>query len=223
MNRGTFIAILLMVVAAGGLALAVSGRDNSNGGLAVAEGAGTTSANNASASDGSTPTTATEDETASQSSLSEAPPNLGAAGTLTDVDQWLQTDATSLEDFDGQVRIVQFWTWSCHNCTATLPALKDIYATYNPQGLEIIGVHTPEFDFEKDIPGVAEKAEELGVVWPIAIDNNKINFRAWQPGRRFWPRTFVIDQNGDIRFDRIGEGKYQELEDTVAWLIENGP
>ncbi len=216
MNRGAFIAILLMVLAGGGLALSALGGDDNTDELAVADAATDTPA------DTSTTTDEAEADT-EPPTLTDAPPNLGSAGTLTDVDQWLQTDATSLEDFDGQVRIVQFWTWSCHNCTATLPALTDIYATYHPQGLEIIGVHTPEFDFEKDIPGVAEKAEELGVVWPIAIDNNKINFRAWQPGRRFWPRTFVIDQNGDIRFDRIGEGKYDELEETVAWLIENGP
>lgn len=210
MSRGTFIAILLMVVAAGGLALAVSNRGDDADQLAMP------------ASDGDAQA-ATTTEAGEPPVPSEAPPLLGAAGTLTDVDQWLQTDATSFEDFDGQVRIVQFWTYSCHNCTATLPHLQDIYATYNPQGLEIIGVHAPEFDFEKDIPGVAERAEELGVVWPIAIDNDKTNFRSWQPGRRFWPRTFVIDQNGDIRFDRIGEGKYDELEETVAWLIENGP
>ncbi len=150
------------------------------------------------------------------------PENFGPAGTLVNLDGWLQTDATSLEDFDGQVKILQFWTFSCRNCTATLENLGNIYETYHPQGLEIIGIHAPEFSFEKDPDAVLEAAEDLGVVWPIAIDNEKTNFRSWQGSRRFWPRTYVIDANGDIRFDHIGEGAYAELEETVAYLVQNG-
>ncbi len=153
----------------------------------------------------------------------EVPENLGPAGTLRDLDGWLQTDATSFEDFDGQVRIVQFWTFGCYNCRNTLPHLKGIYERWEPEGLEIIGVHAAEFEFEKDPDAIAEAAVKEGVTWPIALDTEKRNFWDWQPGRRFWPRTFVIDQNGDIRFDRIGEGRYQELEATVAYLVENGP
>ncbi len=154
--------------------------------------------------------------------LGPVPENFGPAGTLVNLDGWLQTDATSLEDFDGQVKILQFWTFSCHNCTATLENLGNIYETYHPQGLEIIGVHAPEFSFEEDPDAVLQAAEDLGVVWPIAIDNEKTNFRSWQGSRRFWPRTYVIDANGDIRFDHIGEGAYDELEETVAYLVQNG-
>lgn len=154
--------------------------------------------------------------------IGPVPENFGAAGTLTNLDGWLQTEATSLEDFDGQVKIVQFWTFSCRNCTATIANLQQLYETYQPEGLEIIGVHAPEFSFEEDPDAVLEAAQNLGVVWPIAIDNHKTNFRSWQSSRRFWPRTYVIDTNGDIRFDHIGEGAYAELEETVAYLIGNG-
>ena len=151
------------------------------------------------------------------------PEVLGPAPALTELDGWLQTEATSFDHFDGQVRIVQFWTFGCHNCKATIPHLQAIYERWHDEGLEIIGVHAPEFDYEKDPDAIAAAADDHGVTWPIALDTDKVNFRAWQPGRRFWPRTFVIDEAGQIRFDHIGEGRYDELEATVAHLIANGP
>ena len=151
--------------------------------------------------------------------LAEAPPNLGAAPELVDIEGWLQTDATSLDQIDAPVKIVQFWTFGCYNCKNTIPFLQDIHAKYRLQGLEIIGVHAPEFDYESDPEAIAEAAVELGVTWPIALDTEKKNFRSWQSPRRFWPRTFVLDSDGNIRFDRIGEGAYEELEATVAYLL----
>ena len=164
-----------------------------------------------------------EEEEDKEEEVGEAPENLGPAGTLRELDGWLQTEATSFEDFDGQVRIVQFWTFGCYNCRNTIPALQGIYERWQPEGLEIIGVHSPEFEREKEVDAIAAAAVDHGVTWPIALDTEKTNFRDWQPGRRFWPRTFVIDQNGDVRFNHIGEGRYEELEETVAYLVENGP
>lgn len=164
----------------------------------------------------------TNSNTSAQFSDEQAPNNFGPAGTLTNLDGWLQTDATSLEEFDGQILVLQFWTFSCHNCKATIPSLQQIYADHHDAGVEIIGVHAPEFSFEEDPDAVLQAAQDLGVTWPIAIDNNKTNFRSWQGSRRFWPRTYVIDVNGDIRFDHIGEGSYDELQGTVAYLVHNG-
>ena len=155
--------------------------------------------------------------------LSEAPPVLSQAAELTDIDGWINSTATGLGTYSGQVRIVQFWTFGCFNCKNTLPHLQGIYNRWQPQGLEIIGVHAPEFDHEADPNNVSRAVGELGVTWPVALDTSKINFRSWQGDRRFWPRTYVLDQNGYIRFDHIGEGAYEELEATVAWLITNGP
>ncbi|NNC42992.1 MAG: redoxin domain-containing protein [Acidimicrobiia bacterium] len=149
----------------------------------------------------------------------EAPPVLRAAPDLVDLDGWLQTDAASFSDFDAPVKIVQFWTFGCYNCKNTIPYLQDIYATYRDDGLEIIGVHAPEFAYEADPANIASAAVDLGVTWPIALDTDKVNFRSWQSPRRFWPRTYVIDADGNIRFDRIGEGAYDELEATVAYLL----
>ncbi len=163
-----------------------------------------------------------DEKPVTSTTLAIAPENLGPVHELVGLDGWLQTDGNSFETVRGDVTIVQFWTYTCHNCTATIPFLQDIYATHKPNGLEIIGVHAPEFEREKDPAGIQDAADRLGVSWPIALDTEKRSFRSWQGSRRFWPRTYVIDQNGDIRFDKIGEGKYSELEATVAYLLENG-
>ena len=140
---------------------------------------------------------------------------------LTDLDGWLQSEVSSLEELEGQVVIVQFWTYSCGNCKATIPYLQALYERYQDDGLEIVGVHSPEFDFEKDPDGVAAAAEELGVTWPIALDTDRVNFREWQGRPAYWPRTYVLDERGRVRYNNIGEGAYDQLAETVAWLLAN--
>lgn len=147
------------------------------------------------------------------------PPVLRAAPALLHLDGWLQSEVTSLEELRGDVVIVQFWTFGCHNCKATLPHLQDIYANYHERGLEIVGVHAPEFGYEKDPDAIAAAAEELGVTWPIALDTNRRDFRRWQGSPAYWPRTYVLDREGQIRFDHIGEGAYDQLEQTVSVLL----
>ncbi len=152
-----------------------------------------------------------------------APPLLREAPDLVGLDGWINSGALGLDSYGDQVRVVQFWTFGCRNCKNSLPHLQTIYNQWQPRGLEIIGVHSPEFDYERDINAVATAAAELGVNWPIALDPDKQSFRLWQGDRRFWPRTYVVDQRGMIRYDHIGEGDYDQLEATVAYLIENGP
>ncbi len=144
---------------------------------------------------------------------------LGNALALTGLGGWLQRNVRSLQDLRGQVVIVQFWTFGCYNCKNTIPHLQDIYAEYKDDGLEIVGVHAPEFAYEEDADAILSAAAELGVTWPIALDTDRRNFRAWQGSPAYWPRTYVLDQDGLIRFDHIGEGKYDELEATVASLL----
>lgn len=218
MGRTQFIALAVMALLGSGLLLVRYGPTATE---SAAPAGGIVST--ASSEESVTEETAPSEPSAEEAILEEAPPVIRPAETFEDLDGWLQTDKDSLEDFDGQVRIVQFWTFSCHNCTATIPFLQEIYAEHQPNGLEIIGVHTPEFEFERDPAAIAAAAEDLGVTWPIALDTDKTNFRIWQKDRRFWPRTYVVDQVGNIRYDHIGEGNYEELNDTVAYLIENGP
>ncbi len=158
--------------------------------------------------------------TTSPTTTTTLPPILRDAPRLVGIDGWLQSDVSSLADLRGNVVIVEFWTFGCSNCRATLPYLQDLYAKYQGQGLEIVGVHSPEFDYEKDPVAIQEAADRLGVTWPIAIDTNHKSFWAWQSGgTAYWPRTYVIDQQGRIRFDHIGEGAYDELEQTVTALL----
>lgn len=154
----------------------------------------------------------------------EAPENFGPRMDLVEIDGWLNTDATSIDDFNGQVLLVEMWTFGCSNCKARIPFNQSYYEEFGDENFEILGVHAPEFSFEADVNNIIEAAERLGVNWPIALDTEKLNFRAWQPGStNYWPRTYVIDQNGDIRYDHIGEGKYEELRQTIRYLIENPP
>ncbi len=196
-------ALVLVVVAA----LLTSGDDDS-----------ATSATAATAIDDE----ATAIAPSAQSPEPEAPPVLRPRPDLIGIDGWLQAEYDSLDDLDGQVYIVEFWTFGCFNCRNVKPHLRAIYDRYQPEGLEIVGVHSPEFDFEKDVEAIEQAALDQNVNWPIALDTNKRSFRSWQQDRRFWPRTYVVDQNGDIRYDHIGEGGYDDLEATVAWLLTNG-
>ena len=152
------------------------------------------------------------------------PENFGTRLDLVDLDGWLNTEAQSIDEFNGKVLVVEMWTFGCFNCQNRIPHTQALYAAHDREDLEIIGVHAPEFDREAVIPNIVDAVDRLGVSWPVAIDTRKTNFRAWQEGgRRFWPRTYVVDQNGDVRYDHIGEGRYQELADTVQYLVDNPP
>ena len=152
------------------------------------------------------------------------PENYGQRLDLVNLDGWRNTDNDQISDFDGQVLIVEMWTFGCFNCQNRIPHTQALYAELEGENFDIIGVHAPEFDFEREIPRIEQAMLDLGVTWPVALDTNKENFRAWQEGgRRFWPRTYVVDQNGDIRFDHIGEGDYEELAETVKYLLDNPP
>ena len=149
---------------------------------------------------------------------------LGEADTLTGLDGWLNTDAASLEEIRAanKLTVVQFWTFGCRNCKNTLEALGQLYADFRDHGVEIVGVHSPEFSYEADVDNIIEASADLGVVWPIALDTNKRNFHRWQPGNiGYWPRVDVIDSDNQIRFDRTGDGRatYEKLYETVEQLL----
>lgn len=168
----------------------------------------------------------TEEEEGGAVALAEptadAPPDLGPHRPLRDIDGWLQSDVTSLEELRGKVVVVEFWTFGCINCQRTLPNLIELYAAHSRDDVEFVGIHAPEFDHEADVDNITDAAARLGVTWPIALDTRKRTFHDWQEGTRaYWPRTYVLDPDGHIRFDHIGEGAYDELNDVVARLVAN--
>ena len=161
------------------------------------------------------PVAATETTAAALVELAD----LGPHEPLVAIDGWLQSDVESLEELRGNVVVVQFWTFGCINCKRTLDNLSELYATHQGDAFEIVGIHSPEFAFEEDPAAIAEAAAELGVSWPIALDTSRRTFFTWQGSPAYWPRTYVLDPEGNVRFDHIGEGAYDELNAAVASLL----
>ena len=189
----------------------------------------TTSPSAAPAADttGSTAASLAAPTTAAATTSTEPPepiPVLGTAFTLSKLDGWLNTEATSLEEIraSNKITVVQFWTFGCRNCKKTLDALGQLHADFAGRGVEVVGVHSPEFAYEANVDNIIEAAAELGVVWPIALDTTKYNFHAWQEGPvGYWPRVYIVDSDNQIRFDRRGDGArtYRELYETVERLL----
>ncbi len=147
-------------------------------------------------------------------------PDRGPHPELIEIDGWLQSDVTSLEELEGKVVAVQFWTFGCSNCKATLPHMQELYQKYADQGFEIVGIHAPEFEYEAEVANIEDAAAELGVTWPIALDPTKRTFHSWQEGpTAHWPRVYLLDRDGHIRYDHIGEGRYAETDAAVQALL----
>ena len=136
-----------------------------------------------------------------------------------DIDGWLGSEVSSLEELRGSVVVVEFWTFGCYNCKNRIPYNQDLYAKYQDQGLEIVGIHSPEFAYEREVANIEEAMIELGVTWPVVLDTERQTFRAWQGRPAYWPRTYVLDRQGRVRFDHIGEGAYEELDEVVGYLL----
>lgn len=133
------------------------------------------------------------------------------------VAQWLNSEPLTIAGLRGKVVLVDFWTYSCVNCVRTLPYLKEWQNKYASRGLVIIGVHSPEFDFEKEVDNVRRAAQQYGVTWPVALDNDHATWRAY--GNRFWPHKYLADSQGRLRYDHIGEGGYLEMELQIRKLL----
>jgi len=134
------------------------------------------------------------------------------------INAWINSDPLTLEQLRGKVVLVDFWTYTCVNCIRTFPFLKLWHSRYADDGLVILGVHTPEFEFEKDYANVLEATEENGIVWPVAQDNDFATWQAYE--NRYWPAKYLIDQDGVIRYTHFGEGKYAETEEEIRKLLE---
>jgi len=140
---------------------------------------------------------------------------------FTGIDGWVNSEPLALEGLRGKVVLVDFWTFSCVNCVRTFPFLRDLYQRYHPAGLEIVGVHAPEFDFERDEANVAAAIERHDLPYPVALDNQMTTWRAYR--NLYWPHVYLIDAEGTIRFDHIGEGGEHEIEQQVrSLLVEAG-
>ena len=131
---------------------------------------------------------------------------------------WINSEPVSLTSQRGKVVLVDFWTYTCINCIRTLPYLKSWYDKYNDSGLVILGIHTPEFDFEKLRPNVIEAVDKFDIKYPVAQDNDYRTWRAFE--NRFWPAKYLIDTDGFIRYTHFGEGAYAETEQWIRSLLQ---
>jgi cytochrome c biogenesis protein CcdA/thiol-disulfide isomerase/thioredoxin len=131
---------------------------------------------------------------------------------------WINSPPLTLASFRGKVVLVDFWTYSCINCLRTLPYIKAWNEKYKDSGLVIIGVHTPEFPFEKDESNVRKAVKDLGILYPVPMDNN---YKIWRSfNNEYWPADYFIDATGDIRFHHFGEGAYEESEQWIRTLLK---
>lgn len=130
---------------------------------------------------------------------------------------WINSKPLTLRELKGKVILLDFWTYSCINCIRTLPHLKKLHETYSKKGLVIIGVHTPEFEFEKQVENVKEAVKKHEIEYPIALDNDHTTWNLY--GNQYWPRSTLLDSKGFIRMEHIGEGGYDEIEDKIIELL----
>jgi len=143
--------------------------------------------------------------------------DFGEAPEFQQIDGWLNSKPLTLAQLRGKVVVIDFWTFSCVNCLRTLPYVKRWYDTYRDKGLVIVGVHSPEFAFEHDAGNVRDAVAELGVDWPIALDNEFGTWSAW--GNQYWPAKYFIDRRGHVRAAHFGEGEYEKSESIIRELL----
>jgi cytochrome c biogenesis protein CcdA/thiol-disulfide isomerase/thioredoxin len=147
-------------------------------------------------------------------------PDYGPAPEFQGIAHWLNTPGEkplTLASLRGKVVLVDFWTYSCINCLRTLPHLRSWYAAYHRRGLEIVGVHTPEFAFEHELGNVRTATRDLGVTWPVALDNAYATWNAYS--NQYWPAEYLIDRRGHVRRIHFGEGEYGLSEQTIRQLL----
>jgi thiol-disulfide isomerase/thioredoxin len=138
---------------------------------------------------------------------------------LVDTGEWINSEPFTLSDQldKGKVVLIDFWTYTCINCIRTLPYLRDWHEKYADNGLVILGVHTPEFEFEKVFDNVAQAVEKFGLKYAIVQDNDFGTWRAFN--NRAWPAKYLIDVNRTIRYSHFGEGSYDETEAAIRQLL----
>ncbi|MGR4929569.1 redoxin domain-containing protein [Bradyrhizobium sp. CAR08] len=133
------------------------------------------------------------------------------------INNWFNSKPLNIADLRGKVVLVDFWTYGCVNCVNTLPHVTDLYAKYKDKGLVVVGVHTPEFPFERSASNVQAALKRHGITYPVAQDNDSRTWNAYR--NRYWPAQYIIDQDGKIVFQHEGEGRYDEIDRTVAKLL----
>src|SRR5215216_1269561 len=130
---------------------------------------------------------------------------------------WINSEPLTLNGLHGRVVLLEFWTFACYNCRNTLPTIKKWDAQYRDKGLTIIGVHTPELDFERDIENLRREVAGLGIKYPVVTDQDYSTWKAYRV--EAWPTLFVLDKQGRVRWTHVGEGAYDKTEQVIRKLL----
>jgi thiol-disulfide isomerase/thioredoxin len=130
---------------------------------------------------------------------------------------WENTTPLTISGLKGKVVLVDFWSYSCINCQNTFPYLRRWYQAYKDQGLVIVGVHSPEFEFEKSVPNIRQAIKHYDVTWPVAVDSAMATWNAY--GNQYWPAEYFIDKAGKVRHSHFGEGEYDKTEKVIRGLL----
>lgn len=145
--------------------------------------------------------------------------NYGPAPNLQGISGWINSQPLNLMQLRGKVVLIDFWTYSCINCIRAIPHLNAWESEYGSNGLVIIGVSTPEFQFEHNYSNVLAAVKQFGIKYAVALDNNYSTLEAYN--NHYWPADYIIDKNGDIRAEQFGEGDYNQTEQIVRELLTN--
>lgn len=147
-------------------------------------------------------------------------PSLYRAPEMAGLTHWVNSKAiSSMENLRGKVVLVDFWTYSCINCIRTLPYIKAWHERYAKEGLVVLGIHAPEFQFERSLSNVKKAVKKFGITYPVALDNG---FKLWRAYRnRYWPALYLIDKEGFVRYTHFGEGRYKETEENIVQLLQD--
>ena len=141
----------------------------------------------------------------------------GQLPPLIGITEWINSPALTAESLKGKVVLIDFWTYSCINCLRAIPYVRAWAEKYKDEGLVVIGVHAPEFAFEKDVRNVRRAVGDLGITYPVAVDNDYAVWRAFN--NRYWPAHYFIDAQGNIRHHHFGEGNYEQSERVIQKLL----
>jgi thiol-disulfide isomerase/thioredoxin len=142
-----------------------------------------------------------------------------AAPNFVGIKAWFNSAPLSIAELRGKVVLVDFWTYGCYNCVNTLAHVARLYDTYGDKGFIVVGVHTPEFPFEKSGSNVQAAIKRHGIRYPVAQDNEYATWNAYH--NQYWPAQYIVDQNGKIVFAHAGEGQYDEIEHTIQKLLDS--
>jgi thiol-disulfide isomerase/thioredoxin len=158
---------------------------------------------------------------AAASPVSNPASNSNTAPEFTGIDTWINSSPLTMQQLRGKVVLVDFWTYTCINCIHVIPYVKSWNQKYKDQGLVVVGVHTPEYPFERNTDNVKEAIKRFDITFPVAQDNRYATWSAYS--NQYWPAFYLVDKKGHVVYTHFGEGDYDETEAKIKALLAENP